>query len=88
MNDQQLKAYSTLDASIGFRVPGVAGLKNTVLAANFNNLTKGKYLSSVLGGAGNAVPVKGVNGTPLAASNLSYTLASPFAWSISLSTNF
>ena len=88
MNDQKLKGYSTLDASVGLRLPSVGGLKNTILAANFNNLTKGKYLSSVLGVQGNAVAVKGVNGTLLAGSNPSYTLAAPFTWSISLSTNF
>lgn len=88
MNDQKLDGYGTLDASIGVRLPEFGGLKDSRIAANFNNITKGKYLSSVLGVQGNAVAVTGVNGTSLAGSNPTYTMAAPFTWTISLTTSF
>lgn len=88
VNDQKMPGFSTVDFSIGARLKELGPLRDPTISANFINLTKGRYLSTVAGQTGNANPVVGINGTTIAGANPSYYVAAPFAWTLTLSTGF
>ncbi len=88
MNDQQMPAFSTLDFSIGARLSELGPLKSPTLTANFINLTKGRYLGAIISPTANANPTVGINGTTIAGAQPGYLVAAPFAWTLTLSTEF
>ena len=88
VNDERLPAYTTLDLSVGARLPSLGALQSPVISANFINLTKGKYLASVASIQGAANTTVGVNGTTIAGTKPGYYTAAPFAATVSLSVNF
>jgi iron complex outermembrane receptor protein len=88
VNDQEMPGFSTLDFSIGARLKKLGPLTGPTISANFINLTKGRYLSTVAGITGNANAVVGINGTTIAGAAPSYYVAAPRAWTLTLSTGF
>lgn len=87
MNDEKLPAYTTVDLSVGARLPSLGIVKHPVISANFLNLTKGKYLGSVATIQNNANNTIGVNGTTIAGTRPGYYMAAPFAATVSLSVD-
>lgn len=63
MNDQSIPAYTTVDATIGFRLPDLSYAKKPEIRLNLLNLFDRHYLSGVASPTVNALSTKGVAGT-------------------------
>ncbi|WP_164857063.1 TonB-dependent receptor [Sphingomonas crocodyli] len=87
MNDQKIKSYSTVDLGIGYELPEFWGQKAAV-KFNITNVGNKPFLSAISATQPNAVATRGVNGTLIAAGTPTYTLASPRAFMVSLSSEF
>jgi iron complex outermembrane receptor protein len=88
MNDQKMPGYQTLDFAIGYRFDSTDLLEKPTFSLNLNNLTAGKYISSIAGVQGTAVPTRGVNGALIAAGTPIYYIAAPFTAMLAFTTGF
>ncbi|MBB3175202.1 iron complex outermembrane receptor protein [Endobacter medicaginis] len=88
MNQQSINGYTTLNLSLGYRLPTVWRLKAPTLQMNFLNLLNEHYLDGINSVQTNAANTTGVYGTPIAAKTPTYTVGNGFAWLASLKTDF
>lgn len=63
MNDQSIPAYTTVDATIGFRLPDFSYAKKPEIRLNILNLFDRHYLSGVASPTTNALTTNGVAGS-------------------------
>lgn len=88
MNDEKMPGFTTLDLSVGARLPSVGFVQHPVISANFINLTKGKYIASVATIQNASNNTIGLNGSTIAGTKPGYYMAAPFAATVSLSIDF
>jgi iron complex outermembrane receptor protein len=76
MNDESIKAYATLDLSLGVHLADWIDGKRTDLRVNLINLTNPHVLSGVSGIGTNAQDTLGTNGTVITGSAPTYYIGS------------
>lgn len=87
INDQKAPAYHTFDLGIGYSLPKFFGQK-AAIKFNVVNAEDKPYLGAIATVQPNAVATKGINGTTVAAAQPLYTLSSPRAFLVTISSQF
>jgi iron complex outermembrane receptor protein len=90
MNDQEIPAYTVVDAGIGYRfiLPAGAVFTKPEIRLNVLNIGNKKYLSGVNSATTNAVATTGVNGATIAASQPTYLVANPLSAMLTFAVGF
>lgn len=88
MNDEKIPSYTTVDTTLGIRLPSTRFLKKPEFRLNVLNLLNHHYLSGVYSVTTNATATKAVNGTTISGSSPTYVVGNGVTAVLTFATAF
>jgi outer membrane receptor protein involved in Fe transport len=88
LNDEAIPSHTQADATLGWRLPDIAGVKRPEARLNFINLADAKFLSGIAGVTPNARDTAGLHGNVIAGSPPTYYIGPGFAALFTLAAGF